>query len=434
MRPISRIVLAGAASCVAAAAAAAWLAWTPHVPHADDAVPASMSQQAQAAAWYCPMHPDYTSAHPGNCPVCGMALVRTAAGRTVSHADQFHVPAEIQRRMGVATRPAEALTFEPALLVPAQLAGDARRAVALSPKVEGWIRRLGVSGVGQRIRKGQVLFEIYSPELQQRQRDYVNLLARRDDLQSRGGDMGAAVGSARPDLMMASVARERFLQRDRLLAADVPASVLADLERTRRIQETVPVLAAYDGVVTTLAAREGAFVMPTQTVLSYADLGAASADLFLTADQASLLVPRSRVTLRTARGPVEASLASAGQAIVDPATRIARIRVPLHPGGPALDAGELVEAEIRLPARKALMVGKDAVIRTGHGDLVIVADGADHFRQVAVKLGTETRDEVEVTHGLAAGEQVVVNGQFLLGAEASLQAARQRMAARRTPQ
>lgn len=433
MRRISAILLAGAAFGVAAAAAGAWFAWTPGGLHDEAGAAASLSQQAHPAGWYCPMHPDYTSAQPGNCPICGMALVRTAAGLTVSHTDQFHVPAEIQRRMGVAARRAEALTFEPSIVVPAQLTGDERRAVSLSPKVEGWIRRLGVSGVGQPVRKGQVLFEIYSPELQQRQRDYIGLLERRDALQARAGDMGAAVGSAAPDLMMASIARERFLQRNRLLAADVPEAVLADLEKTRRVHDTVPVLAAYEGVVTNVAAREGAFVMPSQTVLAYADLGAVWAELFLTPDQLRLLVPQGRVTLRTGRGAVEASLAGAGQAIVDPATRVARIRVSLRPGGPALQAGELVDAEIRLPARKALMVSKDAVIRTGHGDLVIVADGADHFRQVAVKLGSETRDEVEVTSGLAPGEQVVVNGQFLLGAEASLQASRQRMAATREP-
>lgn len=437
MKRLSAFVLAAAAVGAAVTAAATWLPWahdghaahTAHAAHA--AAQAEASPAPQEAGWYCPMHPDYTSAQAGSCPLCGMDLVQTAAGRTVRHTDQFHVPAEVQHRMGVVVRPAQALAFEPVVVVPAQLVGDERRAVSLSPKVEGWIRRLGVAGAGQPVRRGQLLFEIYSPELQQRQRDYIDLLGRRDALQARAGGMGATVGSATPDLMMASVARERFLQRSRLLAADVPEAVVAEIEQTRRVRDTVPVLAEHDGVVTNVSAREGAFVMPAQTVLSYADLGAVWAELSLTPEQLRLLGPRGRVTLRTAAGPLEAALPGAGHAIVDPATRLARLRVPLRSAGPGLRAGTLVDAEIRLAGRTALMVHKDAVIRTGHGDLVIVADGADHFRQVAVQLGAETRDEVEVASGLDAGEQVVVNGQFLLGAEASLAASRQRLAAAR---
>ena len=381
--------------------------------------------------WYCPMHPDYVSEKPGNCPICGMALVKTSAGQMVSHSDEFHVAPEAQRRIGVVSRPVEWLTFEPAMTVPAQVVADERRAVSLSPKVEGWIKRLGVSVVGQSVRKGQMLFEIYSPELQQRQRDYIGILARRDALQAKSGSMGA-IGSAAPDLMIASVARERFLQRSRLVAADVPESVLADIEKVRRVHDTVAVLAEHDGVVTGIVAREGAFVTPSQMVLAYADLGVVWAELTLSPEQLDTIGQSARVALRPLGQPtvVETVSFNTSQAIVDPVSHVARLRAPLRSRGNQFRAGTLIEADIRLPGRKALMVRKDSVIRTGHGEFVIVADGGDHFRQVAVRLGAETREEVEVVSGLVPGQKVIVNGQFLLGSEASLQASRQRMAPR----
>jgi Cu(I)/Ag(I) efflux system membrane fusion protein len=232
--------------------------------------------------------------------------------------------------------------------------------------------------------------------------------------------------------MMASVARERFLQRNRLAAADVPESVLADIEKVRRVHDTVPVLAEHDGVVTGIGAREGAFVTPAQMVLGYADLGVVWAELTLSPEQLDTIGQSARVALRPLGQPniVETVSFNTSQAIVDPASHVARLRVPLRSKGNQFRAGTLIEADIRLPGRKAMMVRKDSVIRTGHGEFVIVADGGDHFRQVAVRLGAETREEVEVVSGLVPGQKVIVNGQFLLGSEASLQASRQRMAPR----
>jgi Cu(I)/Ag(I) efflux system membrane fusion protein len=99
----------------------------------------------------------------------------------------------------------------------------------------------------------------------------------------------------------------------------------------------------------------------------------------------------------------------------------------------AFPAGTLADAEIRLPARQALTLAQDSIIRTGHGDFVIVADGDDHFRQVEVALGAQAGDSIEVRSGLESGQRVVTNGQFLLSAEATLAATRQRLSAHAAP-
>lgn len=414
--------LLAAGTLVIAAAATVWSVGVQSLPHQSPPVEV-------AAGWYCPMHPDFTSAHEGTCPICGMALVKNAVGQTVRHSEQIHVPESEQRRMGVLVEAAEETTFSPSVVVPATVVADERGAVTLSPKVEGWIRKLGVSVVGQPVRKGQVLFEVYSPELLQRQRDYLDILSRRDALLARAGSMGAVVGSAAPDLMMASVARERFLQRNRLAAADVPESVLAELDKVRKPREVVPVLAERDGVVTSIGAREGAYVMPAQPVLGYSDPGAVWAELTLTQEQLRQVTGAKKVGLKLPDEVADVATVAfdARQAVVEPTSRTFRIRVPLHSTKARLLPGTLMEAEVQLTARHALMVRKDAVLRTGRGDFVIVADGDNHFRQVAVQLGPEAGGSVAVASGLVKGQQVVVNGQFLIGAEASMQASRQRL-------
>lgn len=424
----------------------------------------------ESAGWFCPMHPDVVSDHEGSCPICGMHLVKRDADPGAStehqhdgahphpgadhnpHADQLeppdehhhhadehehlpqvqqqvHVPPQVQQRMGLLLDTVEPVDFQPSVSVAAQAIADAQRTVSLSPKVDGWIERLGVSVVGQPVHKGQVLFEIYSPDLQQRQRDYIDLLARRDTLLgAKGGGMGA-VGNTAPDLMLASVARERYRLRSRLLAADVPQALLEDIEKFRRVHDVVPVLAEYDGVVTGIGATEGAYVTPARTVVSYADPRAAWAELSMNPELLAQLGRAGEVELRsTVDGITRVSAQVDGSlAVVDAVSRTARIRVPLPAAGSSFLAGTLLEAELRMVVRTALVVASDAVIRTGHGDFLMVAGEADHFRQAPVQLGAESGDQVEVVSGLFPGERVVTNGQFLLSAESSLQASRQRL-------
>ena len=63
----------------------------------------------------------------------------------------------------------------------------------------------------------------------------------------------------------------------------------------------------------------------------------------------------------------------------------------------------------------------EAVIRTGRRALVYVQDAPGRYRPVEVELGPEVGGQVVIRSGIAAGQQVVASGQFLIDSEASLQ-------------
>jgi len=413
------------------------VAATPESPHAGQVHGSAhdeshSSAAAESGVWYCPMHAHVTSDHEGSCPICGMKLVRKGAETPESSsAGEIHVPAAMQRRMGLVTEPAQIESFQSSIRVTAQVVADQRRTIAVAPKVEGWIERLGVSVVGQRVRAGQMLYEIYSPELQQRQKDYLDLLARRDALvAAKGGDM-SSIKNTQPDLMLASVARERFRVRSRLLAADVPPAVLEEIEKFRRVREVVPVVATQDGLVTAIRAQVGSFVGPGEPVITYDDPDAVWAELSMSAELLPHLGDVDHVLIhspgaRTVRASIDPSLA-----VADSLSRRVKLPVSLSNTGARFLPGMLLDAEIVTKARDALTVPVAAVLRSGHGDIVVVAEPNDHFRPAPVQLGRESADRVEVLAGLAPGETVVTNGQFLLSAESSLQSLWRRTAAAR---
>jgi Cu(I)/Ag(I) efflux system membrane fusion protein len=72
-------------------------------------------------------------------------------------------------------------------------------------------------------------------------------------------------------------------------------------------------------------------------------------------------------------------------------------------------------------------VPREAVIRGGTIDRVVVALGEGRFRSRPVTLGIESHDRVAIRSGLEAGEEIVVSGQFLIDSESNIEAALARM-------
>jgi Cu(I)/Ag(I) efflux system membrane fusion protein len=88
-----------------------------------------------------------------------------------------------------------------------------------------------------------------------------------------------------------------------------------------------------------------------------------------------------------------------------------------------------VSVNLSAPATHGLLVPTEALIQTGKRSVVMLALGEGQFRAVAVEPGLEAGGQTEIRHGLTAGQQVVLSGQFLLDSEASLKTTATRMEA-----
>lgn len=388
---------------------------------------------ASGVVYTCSMHPQIRQDHPGTCPICNMNLTRAEdasgaapAASQARAAAQVHVPPEQQRRAGVETAVAAHVELARTIGAYATIGYDSSAAVSVNPKVEGWIRRLAVAGIGQPVRRGQVLYEIYSPELQQRQREYIDLLTRKDALLS---DASMTIPGA-ANAMAGSLAKEKFRNRARLLAADMSEDLVLALERERRVIDVIPVRAARDGIVTAIGAQEGNYVNPMQQVLAYADTSRVWAELTLYPDQVGWIRNGDTVRLRSALDGREArARVDLATLQVDAASRTARLRVPLADRKGSFPPGAFAQAEIDTHAQSVLAVPREAVVRAGQGDYVILADAHDHFRRASVVTGIENGESVAIVRGLRAGDRVAVNAQFLLDGALALQAPAMTLAA-----
>jgi Cu(I)/Ag(I) efflux system membrane fusion protein len=106
------------------------------------------------------------------------------------------------------------------------------------------------------------------------------------------------------------------------------------------------------------------------------------------------------------------------------ATRTLKVRVVINKPGRHLRPGMFATAHLYGPAQESVLtVPTEAVIKTGTRSIIVIADDATHFRPVRVQIGAEQGGRSEVLTGLAAGQNIVASGQFLIDSESNLRAA-----------
>ena len=415
---------------------------------ADDRVPAAASKRATARKimWVCPMHPQIVQDHPGHCPICGMPLVQRRAGEPVADPHLVQVDTASLEHLGVRLASATQGTIARSIRTYGTVALDQDSLLNVTAKVKGWVRKLNVTYVGQSIRPGQVLYEIYSPELYDRQNEYVDMLDRQARiergynvsseaktlaiLQDRQARLNPASPAVQTALTVEALVRDRKRLRDELLNDGLSERDLARLVATRQARDVIPVVAPTAGTATEIDVRRGAYVDASTKLFSVARLAQVWVDVALYPDQLSWVRSgdRARVTLANDEGEY-AGHVELPDPLADAPTQTLTARIVLDNVQGALHPGAYVDVAIRTQPHEALLVPRSAVMRTGSGTIVMLWRGHGQFLPVGVETGVENEKLVEITSGLQPGARVAVNGQFLLDAEASLADSVQRMSA-----
>ncbi len=392
--------------------------------HEPDFSETEIDSKESAASWICPMHAQIQQGHPGRCPICGMDLVRNASAAAAHHDGGVTVDSVLQQRLGVRLAPVEQREIRREIRSWGTVVLDPSARFEISPKVDGWLRKLHVVAVGETVRAGQPLYELYSPDLVQRQREFIELLRRSDQLQAA---VGMPVGQNAQ--MLASLARERLRNRRLFENIDLDKAFIDRLEKYRRPIDAVVIRAARGGVVTAIGAREGSYITPQVNLFSMAELSKVWIDIALYLDQLAW-VSSGDVATATTQDGLRTQVSGRLQLpnpLLDRASQTLRARMVLDAAGRQLRPGAYVDVRIATPARQVLALPRSALIRSGSGERVMLARGDGRFLPTTVQIGIEDEDYVEIISGVAEGDQVAVKGQFLLDAAASLQAASQRM-------
>ncbi|MDH3527582.1 MAG: efflux RND transporter periplasmic adaptor subunit [Gammaproteobacteria bacterium] len=354
--------------------------------------------------WVAPMDPNFRRDKPGKSPM-GMDLVPVYASTDDAPGNIVSIEPRIVQNLGVRTAMAERSRLWRGISTVGYVDYDESKTSHIHLRTEGWIERLYVESEGERVSKGQRLFDLYSPALVNAQEEFIQAL--------KIGNKGLEQAS-----------------RDRLKALGIPEDQIRQLKKTQRARQTIAIYAPQDGVVSTLMVREGMFVKPADRVMSLAELSTVwlltevferQADWVKVGQPAEVRL--SYLPGRTWEGRVEYIYPS-----LDPMTRTLKARLRFDNPDEALKPNMYAHVKIfGGPKEDTIVIPLEALIRTGREERVILSLGAGRFESRTVTAGIESGDWVEILTGIDAGEAVVISGQFLIDSEASLKASMRRM-------
>ena len=348
--------------------------------------------------WVAPMDPNYRRDKPGLSPM-GMDLVPFYGddGGDDAGPGTISISSEVVNNLGVRTAGVKfcPLDFEVKTVGYVQYNQD--QMIHVHPRVEGWLEKVYIKAAGEQVIKDQPLYELYSPELVNAQEELIFALSRGDRRLIR--------------------AAERRLQ-----SLQVPAQTIAQLKKSRKVSQTVTFYAPTSGVVENFAMQEGFYVKPGKMLMSVASLDEVWIEAEVFERQAGLVKTGAPVTVRLDYLPGQSWQGAVDYVYptLDKMNRTLRVRIRFPNPGLILKPNMYAEVSISAESDESVLnVPREALIRVGESDRVVLALGDGRFKSVNVLAGRHDGERVEILEGLKRDDSVVTSAQFLLDSESS---------------
>jgi Cu(I)/Ag(I) efflux system membrane fusion protein len=382
------------------------------------------SGEAQEEQWQCPMHPSIVQDHPGDCPICGMKLVKVAGGGAGDSSGGGAAPEGLtgvtidparQQLIGMKIVHAERGPVGGTWRTNGRLAVDETRIAHVNVKFSGFMERVYADFVGKPVRRGDPLYAVYSPELLSAQEEF--LLALRT--QKTMGGAGGAMSSDGDSLVRAA--------RRKLELWDVAQTEIDRIEKAGEPSRTITFYAPASGVLTKKDVVPGMKVSAGDMPFEIIDLTHlwGLADAYETDLKNVKVGMKASLTLKAFPGRTFEGRVAFIDPLLDPKSRTAKVRIDFP--NPTGDLRPEMFGEVVLSgkAREALRVPADAIINSGTKSVLFLALGDGKFQPREVSLGASDGTFVEIVSGIAPGDGVVTRANFLVDSESRLRASLQ---------
>ncbi|MCJ2376141.1 efflux RND transporter periplasmic adaptor subunit [Vibrio sp. ZSDZ34] len=349
--------------------------------------------------WVAPMDANYRRDQPGKSPM-GMDLVPVYASDLSGENEEagtVTISPSVENNLGVKTALVKQEKLSPRIETVGYVAFDDSLVWQTNVRTTGWVEKLNVNAIGEQVKKGDVLFTLYSPELVKAQEELLNAY--------RAGHKGLIRGAT-----------------DRLVSLGVDPSQIRQIVKANQASQTIEIKAIADGVIASLNIREGGYLSPAQTVISAGPLNDVWVDAEVFERQSHWITANSKasMTLDAIPGQKWQGVVDYIYPILDPKTRTLRVRLKFaNPKGelkPNMFANIALQPE---SSESVLTIPRSSVIRSGDMTRVVLSQGDGKYRSARIEVGREAGEKIEVIQGLNENDRIVTSAHFMIDSESS---------------
>ena len=351
----------------------------------------------------CSMHPQVIADKPGKCPICHMQLTEVKKKVSVK-ADELELNEQQIQLGNIQTDTIHNGTIGDQLMLTATLNFDQTKSSSVSSRVMGRIEKLYFKNLGDYVKKGAPLYDLYSEDLNNAKQEYLLVLDKKKIFTAETAiDFDQLLQSAKYKLLLWGMTESQVQQ----------------LASNKKATPTTTFYSTAAGYITSLEIREGDYTMEGGTIVKLADLSRLWAEAQVYTSQLAAINRNSIATVqlpdfdgKEIQGKIEFVNPE-----INPDTRINLIRVSIANTGNLLKPGMPAYVILKSPQRKSLTLPIDAVIRDGKGATVWIQTANHTFKTAMVQTGLERDDRIEIQSGLQEGDVVVISGAYLLNSE-----------------
>lgn len=360
--------------------------------------------------WVAPMDPNFRQDSAGKSPM-GMDLIPVYDGQETG-SDPFEVTLSGREinAIGVRTAIAQVNDISERIETVGFVGYDEHKTVHIHTRVDGWIETLDVRSIGETVKKGDRLFQIFSQDFAISSFDFINIVKTGNN---------RAIESARSKLRNQGASKRQI---DKIL-------------KSGKMTRILDIYAPQDGIVIKLDAAEGMYLQPTNQAVSLTDLSTVwlivdvfERDIGMLSNNMTATASFEHLPGRTFQGTIDYIYPA-----LDAKTRTLPVRLRFENSDGLFKPNMFGKVSLAaLSTRPAITVPSEAVIRTGRAERVILETGDGTYKPRLVTTGLRNSfgdgKRTEIVQGLNPGDKVVASAQFLIDSESALTAGLMRMA------
>lgn len=361
----------------------------------------------QSKAYYtCSMHPQVHEEYPGNCPICGMKLIKVelTGSNSMTSAKIMLTAAQLQLA-GIQTDTVREENTGLEKTLTGTVTTNENTAAELSARIAGRVQQLFVRTVGEKIATGQPVYSIYSEDLQEAEKEYLLAKQQQKLLHNPDVDYGQLISAAETKLQLWGLSTAQ----------------IRNLAASGRVSATTLVLSKVSGTVSEISVHEGDYVTEGMTILKTQALNNLWVEGQLYASDAGKYKENDRVSvvLPDLNGQIINGKVEFINPELSDASKVDLIRVSIPNPQGLVRPGMLAYISIGGSGSRFLAVAASAVITDGRGSKVWVKNADGSFSAKMITVGSGNSSYAPVITGLNRGDIVVTNGAYLLNSEAT---------------